>query len=168
MLAFIFITSSSTLFIAYNAREEHLIHLARAKGVGAGFVSYAQPIAPDLAKMLLKGYQADEWFCNPRNLKPLKQVGQLWYLDDLLVVPNVPELKRQILYEFHDVLSAGHVGTDKTIRAVLQHYWWPNITADVIKYVQTCPARQMDKPSNQLPAGLYQPLQLPRRPWSSA
>ena len=39
----IFITSSSTLFIAYNAREEHLIHLARAKGVGADFVSYAQP-----------------------------------------------------------------------------------------------------------------------------
>ena len=69
--------------------------------------------------------------------------------------------------KFHDVPSAGHVGTDKTRRAVPQHYWWPHITADVIKYVQTCPACQMDKPSNQVPAGLYQPLQLPRRPWSS-
>ena len=80
---------------------------------------------------------------------------------------NGVALKRQVLYEFHDVPSAGHVGTDKTRRAILQHYWWPHITADVIKYVQTCPACQMDKPSNQVPAGLCQPLQLPRRPWSS-
>ena len=34
--------SQTPLFVAYYARREYLIHLARAKCVGAGAVSYAQ------------------------------------------------------------------------------------------------------------------------------
>ena len=44
-------------------------------------------------------------------------------------------------------------------------YWWPGITRDVKQYVSSCLPCQANKPSNQAPIGLLQPLPIPARRW---
>ena len=44
-------------------------------------------------------------------------------------------------------------------------FYLRTVQADVIVYVQTCEECQRNKPSNQKPAGLLQPLEVPGQRW---
>ena len=67
--------------------------------------------------------------------------------------------------EHHDIEIAGHLGMDKTIEAITRHYYWPKMGKDIKKYIQTCDTCQRNKPSNQHPVGLLQPLKTPANRW---
>ena len=67
--------------------------------------------------------------------------------------------------ECHDNKLAGHVGKDKTIELVSRNFYWPKMHDEIMKYVSTCLLCQSNKPSNQSPSGLLQPLPIPSRPW---
>lgn len=45
-------------------------------------------------------------------------------------------------------------------------FWWSSMTQDIKEFVATCSTCTKNKPGNQLPAGLLQPLPTPSRPWS--
>src|ERR1043166_5202314 len=43
-----------------------------------------------------------------------------------------------IMYEHHDIPTAGHVGVKKMTLALKRKYWWPNMNKDIEKYVHSC------------------------------
>ncbi|CAI7855971.1 unnamed protein product [Closterium sp. NIES-54] len=80
-------------------------------------------------------------------------------------VPNYPPLRQLLLEEFHDVLYAGHFGSNKTLAGIVKVYYWPHMANDVQKFVTSCDTCQRMKSSKQKKAGLLQPLPVPEQPW---
>ncbi|GJP36238.1 hypothetical protein CLOM_g20769 [Closterium sp. NIES-68] len=80
-------------------------------------------------------------------------------------VPNYPPLRQLLLEEYHDVLYAGHFGSNKTLTGIAKHYYWPLLAEDVQKFVTSCDTCQRMKSSKQKKAGLLQPLPVPEQPW---
>ncbi|CAI7919746.1 unnamed protein product [Closterium sp. NIES-54] len=80
-------------------------------------------------------------------------------------VPNYPPLRQLLLKEFHDVLYAGHFGSNKTLAGIAKVYYWPHMANDVQKFVTSCDTCQRMKSSKQKKAGLLQPLPVPEQPW---
>ncbi|KAJ9525925.1 hypothetical protein QJQ45_009415 [Haematococcus lacustris] len=125
----------------------------------------AAPAAPmGLSDQLNLGYQQDPAFtANADHSGMYQDTDGLWRISgkDLVVVPNVPELREHILHEMHDAAYAGHVGMTKTLERVTRVFWWNTVRADVRDYVGTCDACQRDKSSNSKPGGLLRPLTVP-------
>src|SRR6185369_5880142 len=88
-----------------------------------------------------------------------------WKKDQQLAIPNNKELRTKILHEHHDNTISGHLGTDKTYDNVARHFYWPKMVKDVKRYIRSCDICQRNKPTNQMPAGLLQPLELPTKRW---
>ena len=65
-----------------------------------------------------------------------------------------------ILQECHDTRYSGHLGVRKTEERISRDVYWPTIQANVTAHVQTCEECQGNKPSNQRPVGLLQPLEV--------
>ncbi|GJP33665.1 hypothetical protein CLOM_g18188 [Closterium sp. NIES-68] len=80
-------------------------------------------------------------------------------------VPNYPPLRQLLLEEYHDVLYAGHFGSNKTLTGIAKHYYWPHLAEDVQKFVTSYDTCQRMKSSKQKKAGLLQPLPVPEQPW---
>jgi len=80
-------------------------------------------------------------------------------------VPNDLSLQTRILQECHDSSLGGHLGKDKTIEQVKRRFYWPGMDAIIQRYVTSCDECQRNKPSQQSPMGLLQPLPIPTRPW---
>ncbi|GJP50730.1 hypothetical protein CLOM_g9899, partial [Closterium sp. NIES-68] len=80
-------------------------------------------------------------------------------------VPNYPPLRQLLLEEYHDVLYAGHFGSNKTLTGIAKHYYWPHMADNVQKFVTSCDTCQRMKSSKQKKAGLLQPLPVPEQPW---
>jgi hypothetical protein len=125
------------------------------------------PMRGGILHQLQEGYALDAWFSDPNNTKDLTHRDGLWWLDRRIAVPNMPGLRRGILYEVHDAPYSGHMGVAKTVQAVYKMYWWPKWRQFVTQYVQTCTSCQRNKATNQLPAGLLHPLPIPSQPWDS-
>jgi hypothetical protein len=89
----------------------------------------------------------------------------LYYQNNRIVIPNVPDLKQHILHECHDSLFAGHLGRDKTVHAVQTLFTWRGLTKDVKDYIQQCHVCQTTKPSNAPPQGLLLPPETAEVPW---
>ncbi|CAI7770064.1 unnamed protein product [Closterium sp. NIES-54] len=80
-------------------------------------------------------------------------------------VPKYSPLRQLLLEEFHDVLYAGHFGSNKTLAGIAKVYYWPHMANDVQKFVTSCDTCQQMKSSKQKKAGLLQPLPVPEQPW---
>ena len=83
-----------------------------------------------------------------------------------LVIPDIPEVKKQIMEEVHAVPYSGHVGYQKTLKKIQQNFYWPDHTLDIREFVTSCPVCQVEKSVHRQPAGLLQPLQLPDQKWA--
>ncbi|GJP86694.1 hypothetical protein CLOP_g16689 [Closterium sp. NIES-67] len=64
-------------------------------------------------------------------------------------VPNYPHLRQLLLEEYHDVLYAGHFGSNKTLTGIAKHYYWPHLAEDVLKFVTSYDTCQRMKSSKQ-------------------
>ncbi len=113
------------------------------------------------------GYDTDPWFSHAVNTKALTWRDNLWWNDQRVVIPDVQNMRRRILYELHDAPYSGHCGMTKTLRAVTQVFWWPGVKQEVQNYVRACISCQRNKSTNLLPGGLLQPLPIPENPWDS-
>ncbi|CAI7841259.1 unnamed protein product [Closterium sp. NIES-53] len=121
---------------------------------------------------LLKGLFTHGYTIDPKI--PLTEIKKLlqWDHDVALRkgstkiwVPNYPPLRQLLLEEFHDVLYAGHFGSNKTLVGIAKVYYWPHMANDVQKFVTSCDTCQRMKSSKQKKAGLLQPLPVPEQPW---
>lgn len=119
----------------------------------------------DRLSQILQGYSADPWFAKESNRLMLEVQGGMYYRNGSLVIPAVPELKRQILQELHDANYAGHTGAERTLHNVNRMYWWPAMAAEIAGYVKGCVVCQADKSLQSHPDGKLMPLPVPREAW---
>ncbi|OWY93640.1 Retrovirus Polyprotein [Phytophthora megakarya] len=52
-----------------------------------------------------------------------------------ILVPNEPDLRSRIMYEYHDVPTAGHPGRDKMYSLLTRDFYWNHLYKRVCKYV---------------------------------
>ena len=119
----------------------------------------------EMLSQILQGYSQDPWFSSVRNTATLDLYHGLYYKDDALVVPDIPDLKRTILQELHDANYSGHVGYQRTIHNVQRMYWWPGMYSQIREYVKGCLICQQDKHLLRQPAGKLVPLPTPAHAW---
>ncbi|KAF1315780.1 reverse transcriptase, partial [Globisporangium splendens] len=82
-----------------------------------------------------------------------------------LVIPDNEDLKNRVIYENHDVLTAGHPGYYKTYLAVQKKYYWPRMIKYIQRYVNMCEMCQRNKASQMKRPGLLNPLSIPSGRW---
>ena len=75
-----------------------------------------------------------------------------WTVEDGLMfykgwcyVPDNLEVRRQVVSQYHDTISAGHSGQLKTQELVQRDYWWPGLVTFVKNYVKGCALCQQHK-----------------------
>ncbi|UYV84069.1 hypothetical protein LAZ67_X001057 [Cordylochernes scorpioides] len=81
----------------------------------------------------------------------------------LLVIPK--RMRPDILKEFHDVPTAGHLGFARTYDRIRKRYFWPGLYNSVRRYVAHCKECQRRKGENKLPAGKLIPIKPPSFPF---
>ena len=86
-------------------------------------------------------------------------IRRYWLEGDLLVAKRgrwyVPAggLRKDLLWETHDVKWAGHLGEERTVALLARSYYWPKMGEDVQAYVKSCLVCQLDKTERKKAAG---------------
>ncbi len=94
-----------------------------------------------------------------------RERGLLKY-DGRIYVPRHHALRGEISAQFHDHVSAGHPGIEKTKELVLREYWWPKMKKTIEAYVKGCEVCQRTKLSTQPKAAPLNPNAVPEGPWT--
>lgn len=79
-----------------------------------------------------------------------------------IYVPST--VRPQILYQYHDLDSAGHPGIAETTRSIMERFYWPQLRAEVTAYVRQCLLCARCKKGPNQPKAAERPQQ-PRKPW---
>ena len=125
------------------------------------------PSQPVFLERLKNALNKDKWVKNRENRKMTRfQNGLRWH-DTCIYIPDVDDLRKEVLAHCHDHQFSGHQGQDRTYEYLRRLYWWPSLRSDVVQYVQNCHKCQINKTSSKKPAGLMQPLPIPGRLWAS-
>jgi hypothetical protein len=141
----------------------------------------SQPLMVALTTMLHSyGHEASEWpqlYQQDPNFATTYQLlgtgvnvidfhiqdGLLCHLGHLCV----PARKHaNMIWEAHYSRMAGHFGMEKIVVVLQKHFYWPKLRQDVNKYIRSCTACVISKPTIKK-QGLYTPLPTPERPWES-
>lgn len=70
-----------------------------------------------------------------------------------------------LFQECHETPTGGHLGRDKTLHTLSQHFYWKGMATFVAKQCRQCLSCQAAKIPTTPPSGLLQPLPVPHRPW---
>lgn len=136
--------------IAQQQREDpellELIHYLKGKS----------PKAPKIFARLLSSFCLRSEVLYKRNFS---SIGATY----LLVVPTA--LRPEVLRACHNEATSGHLGYTRTLARVQQRYYWPRLNAAVKHHVRACLDCQRRKSPPTKPAGLLQPVQVPRTPF---
>ena len=83
---------------------------------------------------------------------PMKSSLSDWRTDNGLIfyknrcyIPPDKELRREITYRHHDLLSMGHPGTQRMLEILRRDYYWPGMATFVRNYVDGCATCQQCK-----------------------
>ena len=80
-------------------------------------------------------------------------------------IPNVSELKNEILHDAHNSRYSIHPGSTKMYQDLKKNFWWPNMKKEIAEWVSRCDTCQRVKAEHQRPSGLLQPLEIPEWKW---
>src|SRR4029078_6819082 len=69
-----------------------------------------------------------------------------------------------LVKEAHEGGLAGHLGIDKTLAILQEHFYWPSMSKTVQDWVKRCGICQVSK-SHKQPPGPYMALPTPKEPW---
>jgi hypothetical protein len=87
--------------------------------------------------------------------------GTLWY-KKCLCVPEIKEIRELILREARDSAYSIRPGSTKMYHDLKSRYWWCRMKRDIAEFMALCDNCQRDKAERQRPAGLLQPLKIPK------
>ena len=78
-----------------------------------------------------------------------------------LCVPNISEVKRQVLEETHNTKFTIHPRGTKMYRDLKETFWWLRMKKEIAEFVSQCLPCQQVKIEHQRPTGLLQSLPIP-------
>jgi len=79
-------------------------------------------------------------------------------------VPVIPaSLTKEILFMFHDVPTAGHLGVTKTLNKIKERCFWKGMNKDIRDYIKSCQVCQETKALYHLPYGLMHSIHPPSK-----
>ena len=87
--------------------------------------------------------------------------------DKRMYMPNIEELKKEILDEAHISAYAMHSGGTKMYHTIRPFYYWPGMKREITEYVSRCAVCQQVKAERKKPFGLMQPLPVPQWKWEN-
>ena len=96
---------------------------------------------------IIIGYALDPWFKSPVNLARSVFKDAIWWCQDVIVVPVVGSLRKDILFECHEAFYSGHISITKTLKQVETNFRWLKLRDDVKIFVNTCDVCQCNKTS---------------------
>ena len=79
--------------------------------------------------------------------------GILWY-GERICVPNIQDLKQQILSESHTAPYSIHPEGTKMYKDLQEKFWWHGMKRDIATFIACCDSCQRIKAEHQKPAGL--------------
>ena len=82
-----------------------------------------------------------------------------------VVVPQLSDLREEILREFHYSRFAVHPSGTKMYQDLRRQYYWSRMKRHVGDFVRRCLTCQQVKAEHQKPTGLLQPLEVVERKW---
>ena len=82
-----------------------------------------------------------------------------------VVVPQLTDLREEILREFHCSRFTVHLGGTKMYQDLRRQYYWSGMKRHVGDFVRRCLTCQQVKAEHQKPAGLLQPLEVAEWKW---
>ena len=82
-----------------------------------------------------------------------------------LVVPHIPELRKELFDEAHRARYTVNPGATKMYKDLRRNLWGKHLKRDVAAYVSRCFTCQQVKAEHQRPAGTLQPLPIPEWKW---
>ena len=94
--------------------------------------------------------------------------GLIYFEDSIgntrLCIPR--DLRVEIMMEAHNTITeAAHGGYFKTYNRISSTYYWPRISREIKKFVNTCDICQKTKLRRHRPMGLLQPIPIPSQPF---
>jgi hypothetical protein len=123
-------------------------------------IAIAQLVDEEVQKIIQKLSEGDPKFnCFWRDDK-----GVVWFCQRL-VIPQDPDLKKEILDEAHLSKFTIHPGSTKMYRDLRENFWWSNMKGEIAEYVSGCDTCQRIKASHQKTACQMQPLSIPAWKW---
>ena len=75
-----------------------------------------------------------------------------------MCVPEIGELKREIMEEAHSSAYAMHPGSTKMYHTLREHYWWKGMKKEIADFVSRCLTCQQVKAEHQKPQERYNPF----------
>ena len=82
-------------------------------------------------------------------------------------IPNVPELKSEILHDAHNSRYSIHPRSTKMYQDLKKNFWWPDMKREIAEWVSKYFTCQKVKAEHQGPNGLLQPLKIPEWKWEN-
>ncbi|KAK8945232.1 hypothetical protein KSP39_PZI008141 [Platanthera zijinensis] len=89
----------------------------------------------------------------------------LLLMNGRLCVPNINNLRKDILYEAHNIPYSIHPGRTKMYHDLKEDFWWPGMKKDIIAYILSCHICQLVKAEHQKPGGYLHSLPIPEWKW---
>ena len=81
------------------------------------------------------------------------------------MLPQLIDLREEILKEFHCSRFVVHPGGTKMYQDIRRQYYWSGMKKHVVDFVQRCLTCQLVKAEHQRLAGLLQPLEVTEWKW---
>jgi len=120
-----------------------------------------------LAQEIFKALQNGDKKYKTIPLEECEVHNGLILVNELMYVPEIPDLYLRILKNCHDHPAAGHSGQAATYELVSRDYWWPKMCQTIAHYIRNCDTCAWIKPVRHALYRLLKPLQVPFRKWSS-
>jgi Integrase zinc binding domain len=128
----------------------------------ASTIGLHEQVLDDLVKDYLAAPKLRDEYLLPDDLR--KQDGLLYNHLGKFVVPD-GKLRLVLMHDCHDAVISGHLGLYKSLSNLQKTFTWPGVRRKFTSYINSCDQCQRNKSSSRAPAGLVQPLEVPKEPW---
>jgi hypothetical protein len=123
----------------------------------------ATEIDPLITQRIKDGYVVDAFFApiieHPEQFSLYTLQNGLLFYGQRLCIPRCKTTREMLLHQYHD--RENHFGITKTRQKLATEFFWPYLSRDVRKYINSCPTCLRNKSSNQAPAGFLHSLPIP-------
>ncbi|KAA0054669.1 pol protein [Cucumis melo var. makuwa] len=131
-------------------------------------------VQPTLRQKIIDAQSNDPYLVEKRGLAEVGQAVEFSISSDggllferRLCVPSDKAVKTELLSEAYSSPFSMHPGSTKMYQDLKRVYWWLNMKRKMTEFVSKCLVCQHVKAPRQKPAGLLQPLSIPKWKWEN-